>query len=93
MAEGIVINTGPLIALARMQALDVVGMLPFEFICPPEVRAELDEGAAKGYQAIEPTWLTVVALSSALSPISATALDAGEAAVVQLAIDQGGLRV
>jgi hypothetical protein len=52
MAERIVINTGPLIALARMDALDVPGQLPYEFICPNEVRAELDEGASFGYQTI-----------------------------------------
>ena len=48
MAERIVINTGPLIALARMDALDAIGQLPVEFVCPSEVRQELDEGAAQG---------------------------------------------
>ena len=32
MAERIVINTGPLITLARMDALDVPGQLSYEFI-------------------------------------------------------------
>ena len=41
MAERIVINTGPLIALARMDALDVAGQLPYQFICPSQVREEL----------------------------------------------------
>jgi predicted nucleic acid-binding protein len=50
----IAINTGPLIALARMDALDVPGQLPYEFICPSEVREELDEGASLGYQPITP---------------------------------------
>ncbi|HEY4562574.1 MAG TPA: hypothetical protein VIJ36_06320 [Thermoanaerobaculia bacterium] len=37
MAERLVVNTGPLIALARIEALDVVGRLPFELICPQEL--------------------------------------------------------
>ena len=32
VAERIVINTGPLITLARMDALDVPGQLSYEFI-------------------------------------------------------------
>jgi predicted nucleic acid-binding protein len=93
MAERIVINTGPLIALARMGALDVIGHLPLEFICPAEVKDELDEGAAQGYALIAPPWLTVVSLNSPLSPVSVAALDKGESAVIQLAIEQGRLRV
>jgi len=93
MAERIVINTGPLIALARMDALDVPGQLPYEFICPAEVREELDEGASLGYQTIAPPWLTVIPLSASPSAVSVAALDRGEAAVIQLAVEQGLLRV
>jgi len=93
MAERIVINTGPLIALVRMEALDVPGQLPYEFICPSEVREELDEGASLGYPAIEPAWLIVVPLSAAPSAERVAALDEGEAAVIQLALDQGVSRV
>lgn len=93
MAERIVINTGPLIALARMGALDVAGQLPYEFICPSEVRDELDEGASLGYQTISPAWLTVIPLNASLSAVGTAALDEGEAAVIQLALDQGLSRV
>ena len=93
MAERIVINTGPLIALARMEALEVPGQLPYQFICPRQVREELDEGASLGYQAIEPAWLTVVPLSTAPSGEIIAALDEGEAAVIQLALEQGLSRV
>jgi len=89
MAERIVINTGPLIALARMDALDVPGALPYQFICPNQVREELDEGASLGYQAIAPAWLSVISLSASPSAISIAALDEGEAAVIQLALEQG----
>lgn len=92
MAERIVINTGPLIALARMDALEVIAGLPVEFICPQEVKDELDAGAAQGYAVITPPWLTVVPLSSPLSPVSVAGLDPGEAAVIELALEQGKLR-
>ena len=93
MAERIVINTGPLIALARMGALHVPGKLPYEFICPSQVRDELDEGAVLGYETIAPTWLTIISLSALPSAISVPALDEGEATVIQLALEQGLSRV
>lgn len=48
MAEPIVIDTGPLITLDRMGALDIPGKLPLDFLCPAEVRRELDEGRRAG---------------------------------------------
>ena len=89
MAERIVINTGPLIALARMDALDVAGQLPYQFICPSQVRGELDEGASLGYETIAPAWLTVISVSASVSSLSVAALDEAEAAVIQLALEEG----
>jgi len=51
MAEFVVINTGPLICLSRIDALDVVGRLPFHFVSTQEVRDELDEEEKAGYLA------------------------------------------
>ncbi len=44
MPEKIVINTGPLITMERIEAFDTIGKLPFEFIAPTEVRWELEAG-------------------------------------------------
>jgi predicted nucleic acid-binding protein len=88
MADRIVINTGPLIALGRIKALDVPGQLPYEFLCPSEVRAELDAGAAVGHLAVNPPWLKVQPLKDPPSPLTLSALDVGEAAVIQLALEQ-----
>lgn len=88
MAERIVVNTGPLIALARMEAIDVAGQLPYEFLCPSEVRAELEAGAAVGHPMVNPLWLHSQSLQSPLSSLVLSALDAGEAAVIQLALEQ-----
>lgn len=49
MPERLVIDTGPLITLSRIGCLDIVGRLPFEFLCPDAVRRELAEGEATGY--------------------------------------------
>jgi hypothetical protein len=53
MAETIVINTGPLITLQRMDALFVPAQLPYSFICPEQVRDELNEGALVGWPFID----------------------------------------
>lgn len=89
MAERIVVNTGPLITLARIDCLDVVGRLPFEFLCPEQVRKELDEGEESGHPRVAPEWLTAIPLSGPLPAISVAALDEGEAAVIQLALELG----
>lgn len=87
--EIIVINTGPLILLDKIDALDFAGKLPLQFICPPAVRAEIDAGIKHSNTAITPDWLKVVPLTAPLSPLVAMSLDLGEAEVIQLALDNG----
>ncbi len=91
--ERIVINTGPLITLARIQALDVVGHLTFDFICPAEVREELDEGERCGHMHVAPSWLTTKTLSKTLPRLESVTLGSGEAAVIELALELGIERV
>jgi predicted nucleic acid-binding protein len=88
MAEPIVINTGPLVTLTRIEALDIPGRLPFEFVCPQQVRDEIEEGVLKGHPRIDPPWLQVAHLREPLSPIVLSTLDPGEAAVIQLALER-----
>ncbi len=71
-----------------MQALDLIGRLPFEFVCPPQVQAEILAGAAKGYSVSFPSWLEVFSLVVPLTPLALANLDAGEAAVIELALEQ-----
>ena len=84
--EFLVINTGPLILLGKANALEVVGQLPFQFICPTAVRAELDTGVAQGYPDIRPSWLQVSDLSAPLSSLAKATLDEGEAEVIQFSV-------
>lgn len=87
MSERIVINTGPLISLARMGCLEVIGALPFEFLCPAQVQRELDEGEVDGHPRVAPPWVKVTDLARPIPRVSLAALDAGEAAVIQLALE------
>jgi predicted nucleic acid-binding protein len=93
MAERIVINTGPLIVLARADLLDVVGELELRFICPQEVEQEISEGVALGYPDAKPEWVEPLSLSKPIDPLARATLDLGEAAVIQLALEQGVERV
>ena len=93
MAERLVVNTGPLIALHRAEALDVVGQLPVEFLSPPEVQDELHEGVRHGHPPVSPSWVRFVALAKPLDLVARANLGAGEAAVIELALQDGVPRV
>lgn len=88
MADRIVLDTGPIIALARADALGVVAKLPTEFVAPVEVRDELDEGVRQGHLSVAVAWIHFVTLAAPISPVALAELDRGEAAVIQLAIEQ-----
>ena len=86
MAERLVVNTGPLIALESAGILGILGQLPFEVFCPTEV---VDELAAGPRTDPLPAWLHVLALAAPLDRVALASLDRGEAAVIQLAGEQG----
>lgn len=87
MAEKIVINSGPLIALVRMNALDILDQLPFEFYTPKEVVNELNAGPPDFLSQGLPSSLSVVSLKNSRLDQLFRNLDSGEAAVIQLAIE------
>jgi predicted nucleic acid-binding protein len=93
MNERIVINTGPLIALAKMKAIDMIAQLPYEFVCPAQVETEILNGMALGHPITLPEWVSVLSLQAPLTPFASLALDDGEAAVIQLALEQRLTRV
>jgi hypothetical protein len=43
--ERLVVNTGPLIALGRVGAFEIIGRLPIAFLIPAEVANEIEAGA------------------------------------------------
>lgn len=89
MAEQIVVNTGPLVTLARIDCLEPIGRLPYEFLCPGAVRHELDEGESAGHLRVAPAWVSVRSLSGPIPQVTLAALDLGEASVIQLALELG----
>ena len=76
-----------------MEALDLMVNLPFVFLCPPQIEAEIAAGAAQGHRVITPAWLKVTALATPLSPLILAALDEGEASMIQLALEKSIPRV
>jgi len=74
--------------MARIGCLEILPELPYEFLCPEEVRRELDEGETAGHPRIVPAGVKVVSLAKPISPVGLAALDPGEAAVIQLATEQ-----
>ena len=91
--ELVVINTGPLILLEKANALDLMPKLPFRFVCPSAVYAELEAGATRGYLIPTLSWLSVLPLAAPLSAIARATLDQGEAEVIQLALERNIRRV
>jgi predicted nucleic acid-binding protein len=87
MDEIFVINSGPLITFARMDALHVVEQMPHSFLVPEEVKAELMSGPKDLLSGRLPTFIEVRALSSPHNPQLFDNLDSGEAAVIQLALE------
>lgn len=87
MNERIVINTGPLLALGKMNAFDLIEQLPYDFFCPSQVEAEILNGQKLGYPVGRPEWVRVLELQSSLTPFATIALDDGEASVIQLALE------
>ena len=88
MAEALVINTGPLVALGLAGATQFVGRLPFEFLVPTEVAAEIAAGQRLGYRVALPDWVSIVAPEPPVGALGLSTLDAGEAAVIELALQR-----
>jgi predicted nucleic acid-binding protein len=93
MIEKIVVNTSPIIALGQMQIFDVIEKLPFEFVCPKEVEEEILIGISQGYPIDVPSFFNILSLNAPLSPLTIATLDQGEAAVIQLALEQNITKV
>ncbi len=88
----LVSNTGPLIALAVIDSLDLLRSIFDTVFVPEEVQQEMLKGGASGagltaYR--QASWIHVHPLGSALDPLLRSVLDGGEAAVIQSARELG----
>jgi len=88
----IICNSGPLIALAVLQRLDLLRTLFGKVIVPEAIQREIlaGGGTGGGLQALRNcAWLEVRALTSPPDPLLAATLDGGEASVIALARQTG----
>ena len=92
----LVSNTGPLVALAVIDRLELLHLLFDEVIVPEAVHFEMLEGgtAQSGVAAYQQAqWISVKALTGQREPLLDSVLDIGEASVIQLAREKNIGRV
>jgi predicted nucleic acid-binding protein len=92
MTREIVCNTGPLIALAIVNHLQILQSLFQRVLIPEAVHKEILQGGASsaGLSAYgEVDWVDGRPLTSPLDPLLGSVLDFGEASVIQLARQLG----
>ena len=92
MKDRIVCNTGPLIALAIVDRLDLLKLLFHEVVISETVHQEILRGgaASAGLSAYgRATWIRTSTEKGASDLLLDSILDAGEASVIQLARAQG----
>ena len=92
MKKQIVTNTGPLIALAGIDALEILRNLFEEVIVPAAANEEILAGGARyiglpSYKRAK--WFQVREPSQSLDPLLDSVLDRGEGCVIQLARESG----
>ncbi len=87
--ERIVMDAGPLILLAKIDGLSILTALPFVYVAPKNVARELAVGPLFGHPPVDAPWLEVCDLREPLPSYARMTLDDGEAAVIQLALEQG----
>ncbi len=87
--ERMIMDAGPLILLAKIDALPILPALPFRYIAPANVLRELAAGPAFGHPPVDAPWLEACELREPLPAYALTTLDDGEAAAIQAAMEQG----
>ncbi len=87
MNKSIAIDTGPLILLAKIDFLPTIAQLPYQFVAPEEVIEELQAGDELGHQVVDVSWLRAQPLKSPVPEMIRATLDKGEAAVIQMALE------
>ncbi|MBI4826120.1 MAG: DUF3368 domain-containing protein [Nitrospirae bacterium] len=88
MTGRLISNTGPIIALALIDRLDILQTMFQQVIVPDAVHKELLDGGTSGHglQSYgKASWIQVQSLSAPIDSLLQNVLDKGEASVIQLA--------
>ncbi len=86
--EPIAVNTGPLIALAACDAIDLLRRLHSHVLVPTAVVEEFCRGrSGESTPTGLPAWFDVRTLTTPVPPMLVTHLDAGEASGIALALE------
>ena len=82
----VIVNTSPLIALHRIERVNLLRDLYTQVVCPQSVVDEIETGVRKGYAAFStwPSWVSVE--PDPLAKAFRRELGAGESAVLALAL-------
>ncbi len=88
MNRRIVLNTGPLIALGKVPAFELIRRLQIDFFTTEQVASEISIGIEMGYSVDMPAWIKVLQLSYTTSILTLANLDLGEASVIEAALQQ-----
>jgi uncharacterized protein len=91
----VICNTGPLIALAKVQRLDLLSSVFSEVLIPQEVSREFSVGLVlSGNPSLDSfPGFRIVDLLASPDPLLRAELDDGEAAVIQMATANAGTEV
>lgn len=92
MKGRVVSNTGPMIALAMINRLDLLQSIFEETLIPEAVHNEIMEGGKAGagvQDYLRASWILRRPLSNPTDALLQSALGKGEAAVIQLALESG----
>lgn len=79
--------------LAKIDFLPVLLQLPYQYTAPQEVIDELKAGDELGHQVVDAPWLRVQPLKTPIPEMIRATLDKGEAAVIQMALENRIRRV
>ena len=92
MIENVISNTGPIVALSVIDRLEILKKLFRTVTIPESVHFELLEGGSSNLGLInyrKADWIRVEKVNRSIDPLLVTALDAGEAEVIELARQTG----
>ena len=85
----IVMDSGPLILLAKIDALSILEKLNLKYVAPTVVQEELAAGPRFGHPQVNVPWLSFQSTSEPVPSYIRATLDDGEAAVIWLALERG----